>query len=205
MGVLVFGDTETSPTLRHEVPLAIGDPFLYLEAEGRRVVVTNALEDSRIARAAPDLERLLVDAFGRDDLIAEGRSRAEVEREVCVRAIATVGSLRPRCRQSSRWPSPTACAQPVWCWSSTSSCSLTGGGARPRLNWRASAEPPRSRSPSCQCRPDDRIRGNAQVRAPPRGCSLSARWLAAQRLLRADPQRLFQGNPAVSRRTDPRA
>ena len=91
MGVLVFGDSETSPTLRHEVPLAIGDPFLYLEAEGRRVVVTNALEDSRIARAAPDLERLLVDAFGRDDLIAEGRSRAEVEREVCVRAIAAVG------------------------------------------------------------------------------------------------------------------
>ncbi|MGA8335070.1 MAG: hypothetical protein WB761_10025, partial [Solirubrobacteraceae bacterium] len=69
MNVLIYGDTETSPALRHEVPLAIGDPFLYLEADGRRAVLTNALEEARIARAAPDLERLLGDAFGRDELI----------------------------------------------------------------------------------------------------------------------------------------
>ena len=58
MNVLIYGDTETSPALRHEVPLAIGDPFLYLEADGRRAVLTNALEEARIARAAPDLECL---------------------------------------------------------------------------------------------------------------------------------------------------
>ncbi len=91
MNVLVFGDTERSSALRHEVPLAIGDPFLYLEADGRRAVVTNALEDSRIARAAPDLERILVEALGRDELIAEGLSRGEVDREVCVRAVAAQG------------------------------------------------------------------------------------------------------------------
>ena len=91
MSVLVFGDTESSPALRHEVPLAIGDPFLYLEADGRRVVVTNALEDARIARAAPELERMLADSLGRDELIAEGRSSSEVERELCVRAVAVLG------------------------------------------------------------------------------------------------------------------
>jgi Xaa-Pro aminopeptidase len=53
MNVLSYGDTETSPALRHEVPLAIGDAFLYLEADGRRAVLTNALEEGRIARVAP--------------------------------------------------------------------------------------------------------------------------------------------------------
>ncbi len=91
MPVLIYGDTETSPALRHEVPLAIGDPFLYLEADGRRAVLTNALEDARIARAAADLERLLVDALGRDELIAAGRPDSEIDSELCVRAAAALG------------------------------------------------------------------------------------------------------------------
>ena len=91
MNVLIWGDTESSPALRHEVPVDIGDPFLYLESDGRRVVVTNALEEVRIARAAPDLERLLIDELGRDELIAEGRSSIEIEQELCVRAAGRVG------------------------------------------------------------------------------------------------------------------
>lgn len=91
MPVLIYGDTETSPALRHEVPLAIGDAFLYLEADGRRAVLTNALEDARLAQAIPELERLLVDALGRDELIASGRSAGEVDRELCVRAAAVMG------------------------------------------------------------------------------------------------------------------
>jgi Xaa-Pro aminopeptidase len=86
VNLLIWGDTETRPELRHEVPLDIGDPFLYLESDGRRAVVTNALEEARIAREAPDLERLLMEALGRDELIAEGRSAIEVEQELCVRA-----------------------------------------------------------------------------------------------------------------------
>ncbi len=90
MNVLIYGDTETSPTLRHEVPLAIGDSFLYLEADGRRAVLTNALEEGRIARAAPELERLLGDAFGRDELIAAGHPWWAIDQEVCVRAVASL-------------------------------------------------------------------------------------------------------------------
>ncbi len=86
MNVLIWGDTESSPALRHEVPADIGDPFLYLESDGRRVVVTSALEEARIARVAPDLERLLIDELGRDELIAEGRTPIEIEQEMCVRA-----------------------------------------------------------------------------------------------------------------------
>ena len=51
--ILICGDTLRSPELRHEVPLGIGDPFLYLETDGRRAVVTNVLEVDRIAEAAP--------------------------------------------------------------------------------------------------------------------------------------------------------
>ena len=37
--VLIYGDTIRSPELRHEVPVAIGDPFLYAERDGVRHVV----------------------------------------------------------------------------------------------------------------------------------------------------------------------
>jgi Xaa-Pro aminopeptidase len=88
---LIYGDTVRSPAMRHEVPLGIGDPFLYLETDGRRAVVTNALEDDRIAQAAPELERLLMDALGVDELIAQGLPREVVYREVFVRAVKEYG------------------------------------------------------------------------------------------------------------------
>jgi Xaa-Pro aminopeptidase len=91
MNVLIYGDTERSPALRHELPLAIGDAFLYLEADGRRAVLTHALEEGRIAIAAPEVERLLADEFGRDALIADGRPRDDADAEVCVRAVAALG------------------------------------------------------------------------------------------------------------------
>ena len=91
MNVLIWGTTEASPELRHEVPLAIGDPFLYLEADDRRAVVTNPLEYARLAQDAPDLERLLGDQFGRDELVSSGLTFSEIEREVCVRAVRALG------------------------------------------------------------------------------------------------------------------
>jgi Xaa-Pro aminopeptidase len=87
VNVLIWGASELSPELRHEVPVAIGDPFLYLETDGRRAVVTNPLEEGRLAHAAPELERLLADELGRDELIAAGFSSSELEREVCLRAV----------------------------------------------------------------------------------------------------------------------
>jgi Xaa-Pro aminopeptidase len=89
--VLICGDTLRSPEMRHEVPLGIGDPFLYLESDGRRAVLTNVLEVDRIAQQAPDLERLLGEQFGRDELIAEGLSYEEVDRALYLRAVNHVG------------------------------------------------------------------------------------------------------------------
>jgi Xaa-Pro aminopeptidase len=89
--ILICGDTLRSPELRHEVPLGIGDPFLYLETDGRRAVLTNVLEVDRIAQQAPALERLLGEQFGRDELIAEGLSYGAIDRELYVRAVRHVG------------------------------------------------------------------------------------------------------------------
>jgi Xaa-Pro aminopeptidase len=89
--ILICGDTLRSPEMRHEVPLGIGDPFLYLETDGRRAVLTNVLEVDRIAQEAPELERLLGEQFGRDEMIAEGRPYPEIERELYLRAVRELG------------------------------------------------------------------------------------------------------------------
>src|SRR3954449_9900279 len=86
--VLIYADTERSPAMRHEIPLAIGDPFLYVERDGRRVVLTNALERDRLARAVPDVELVLTDEVGRDELIAAGLPGHEIALEVCARLCA---------------------------------------------------------------------------------------------------------------------
>jgi Xaa-Pro aminopeptidase len=89
--ILICGDTLRSPEMRHEVPLGIGDPFLYLETDGRRAVLTNVLEVDRIAQQAPELERLLGEQFGREELIAEGLSFDAIDRELYVRAVRELG------------------------------------------------------------------------------------------------------------------
>jgi Xaa-Pro aminopeptidase len=89
--VLIYGDTDTSPALRHELPLAIVDPFLYLEHEGRRAVVTHAAEEARVQAAAPGIERLLLERLGYDQMLEEGRPREEVEIEVSLRAARELG------------------------------------------------------------------------------------------------------------------
>jgi Xaa-Pro aminopeptidase len=89
--VLLYGDTERSAAMRHEIPLAIGDPFLYVETGGRRVALTNSLERDRLARAVPDVELVLGEELGRDELIAAGLPRHEIDLELCARLCSRLG------------------------------------------------------------------------------------------------------------------
>jgi Xaa-Pro aminopeptidase len=87
---VMYGDTFRSPELRHEVPIGIPDPFLYLERGGVKHIVVGSLEIPRLARlGAYQLHPF--EEFGSDDLIAEGKSTAEMRREVAIRGALTLG------------------------------------------------------------------------------------------------------------------
>lgn len=65
--ILLYGSTTRSPELRHEVPLTIVDPFLYLEADDRRVVVIGELELHRVEKVE-GVEALSTESFGLREL-----------------------------------------------------------------------------------------------------------------------------------------
>jgi Xaa-Pro aminopeptidase len=89
--LLLYGDTERSAALRHEIPLAIGDPFLFAEVDGRRYVLTNHLESERIKRALPDAELLHYFELGYKELVSHGMSLPDASREVEARAVREIG------------------------------------------------------------------------------------------------------------------
>ena len=46
--VLIYADTISSPELRHEVPVAVPDPFLYVERNGSKVAMLSSFEVERL-------------------------------------------------------------------------------------------------------------------------------------------------------------
>jgi Xaa-Pro aminopeptidase len=90
MPVLIYGDSVRLPALRHEVPVAIVDPFLYLETNGTRAVTASALERPRL-EGAGDYELVGLEELGWDELIASGRARWDIEFEVAARAVEKFG------------------------------------------------------------------------------------------------------------------
>ncbi|HKT44320.1 MAG TPA: M24 family metallopeptidase [Gaiellaceae bacterium] len=88
--VLIHADT-TSPALRHEVPLSIPDPFLYVEHDGRRFAVITAFERERLTRAAPDIEALPPEQFGIDEMLRDGTPRVEAMLRTYVNALREIG------------------------------------------------------------------------------------------------------------------
>jgi Xaa-Pro aminopeptidase len=85
--LMLFGDTERSAALRHEIPIAIIDPLMWLELGDRRLVLTSQLERTRIAKVLPEAEILDYFAFGMRELRQQGHSHAEAEREVVARVV----------------------------------------------------------------------------------------------------------------------
>ena len=88
--VVLLGDTTRSPELRHEVPLAIPDPFLYVERDGARHLVVVSFE-------IPLLEELggyvlhPLEAFGVDELRRTSGSQLELLNELVLRAVSSFG------------------------------------------------------------------------------------------------------------------
>ena len=89
--VLIFGDTERSQELRHEIPLLVPDPFLYLEIGGKRLAVVSSMEQPRISDAAPEVELHPVEEFGFDDLVAQGLPYERLAPANAVNAVKALG------------------------------------------------------------------------------------------------------------------
>jgi len=89
--VLIHADTTRSPAMRHEIPLPVPDPFLYVEHDGRRAVVVTSFELDRIAAAAPGVETLPPERFGIDELLRGGTRPDDAWLEVYTRALREIG------------------------------------------------------------------------------------------------------------------
>ncbi len=89
--LLLFGDTDRSAAMRHEIPLGIGDPFLFAEVDARPYVLNTSLEAKRIKRALPEAELLDYFDLGYRELVDRGMSMADAGREVEARVVQQLG------------------------------------------------------------------------------------------------------------------
>ena len=89
--VLVIGDTFRCPEMRHEIPLGVPDPFVYLERDGARHVYVHSMEADRIRGVAPDIDRAPARG-GRDRrALRAGPRVARAPARVAARACAHAG------------------------------------------------------------------------------------------------------------------
>src|SRR5436309_1659528 len=88
--VIIWADTLRSPEMRHEVPVVIPDPFLYLERDGERHVVITPFEVERV-QGHDGLQPHAHEQFGWDDLVKQGIPMEEVELGTAVRAVKELG------------------------------------------------------------------------------------------------------------------
>jgi Xaa-Pro aminopeptidase len=89
--ILLYGDTVRYPAMRHEVPLEIVDPLLFVARDGAAFVLTSSLEADRISKVLPGAELLLIDELGFFELLGDGMPRDEAELEIAIRAVRRWG------------------------------------------------------------------------------------------------------------------
>jgi Xaa-Pro aminopeptidase len=89
--VIIYGDTVRNPELRHELPLTLADPFLYLEKDGRKHVVITDFEWPRIQETGVDVELISPFALGLDELMDAGKKFWEIQLEIPLRGVKQVG------------------------------------------------------------------------------------------------------------------
>ena len=94
--VLIYADTVRSPELRHEVPITVPDPFLYVERNGNRHIVVSSMEIPRLEELG-GFELHPLEEFGLDELRRSGISYGEMSRRA-----RRAGGARPRRRAGDR-------------------------------------------------------------------------------------------------------
>jgi Xaa-Pro aminopeptidase len=94
--VLIIGDTERSPALRHEVPVQIGDSFVYAEVDGTRHAVIWNFEIDRIRATGVDVECHPMEELRMEELVRRGLGPYEIADELALRAVRLLGLRRAR-------------------------------------------------------------------------------------------------------------
>jgi Xaa-Pro aminopeptidase len=87
--VLIYADSMHGAEMRHEVPVPVPDPFLYLERDGERHAVITSFEISRIEPLGITAHPL--EEFGYDELLAQGLPRHEVLMQTVVKGVQQLG------------------------------------------------------------------------------------------------------------------
>jgi Xaa-Pro aminopeptidase len=84
--VLIYADSMFDAAMRHEVPVPVPDPFLYIEKDGERHAVVTSFESSRIEPVG--IKPHPFEEFDYDELLAQGLPRYEVLMQTIERAVA---------------------------------------------------------------------------------------------------------------------
>ena len=87
--ILIYADSIHGAWMRHEVPVPIPDPFLYMERDGTRHAVLTSFEVSRVDPTG--IKSHPLEEFGFDELIAQGLPRHEVQMQTMVKAVQELG------------------------------------------------------------------------------------------------------------------
>ena len=91
--LLIYADSFRSADMRHAVPLGVPDPFLYAEQNGSRHVFSSSMEAPRL-RTLGLFDVHEYEEFGYDELIASGVERTELDAQLALRAVGSLGLAR---------------------------------------------------------------------------------------------------------------
>ena len=91
--VLIYADSFRSADMRHAVPLGVPDPFLYAEENGSRHVFASSMEATRI-RELGLFDVHVHEELGFDDLLASGLDARELDAQLALRAVGSLGLKR---------------------------------------------------------------------------------------------------------------
>jgi Xaa-Pro aminopeptidase len=92
--LLIHADSTHDPDMFAATGVAVGDPYTYLELDGRRVIVANVLEADVIRRDSTATEVWMSDEFGARDLVRSGWSWRDANMERVRRVLEKAGTTK---------------------------------------------------------------------------------------------------------------
>ena len=91
--LLIYADSFRSADMRQAVPLGVPDPFLYAEQNGGRHVFVSSMEAARV-RELGLFDVHVPEELGSDELMASGIDRRELDAQLALRAVGSLGLKR---------------------------------------------------------------------------------------------------------------